>query len=62
MRGTSNVQPPEDSPVPGVIPGTVHVHNEPDHARRAAREPEPPSRLRRPRRRLRRLFGRGHRS
>ncbi len=62
MRATSNVQPPEDSPVPGVIPGTVHVHNEPDHAQRAAREPETPTRLRPPKRRLRWLFGRGHRS
>jgi hypothetical protein len=62
MRISSREQPPEDSPVPGVIPGTVHVHNEPDHAHRTEREPEPPTRPRPLKRRLRRLFGRGHRS
>ena len=62
MRFTSRVQPPDDSPVPGVIPGTVHVHNEPDHTQRAARERETPKRPATANRRLRWWFGRGHRS
>jgi hypothetical protein len=62
MRFTASVQPPEDSPAPGVIPGAVHVLNEPDHAARPKHEPERAARPRASRTRLRRLFGRGHRS
>ena len=62
MRFTTRVQPPEDSPVPGVIPGAVHVRNEPDRAARPMREPERPGPPRTSRTRLRWRFGRGHRS
>lgn len=62
MRFTTRVQPPEDSPAPGVIPGAVHVHNEPDHTARPKREPRRPGRSRTSLARLRRRFGGGHRS
>jgi hypothetical protein len=62
MRFTTRVQPAEDSPAPGVIPGAVHVHNEPDHAARRKHEPERPARPRASRTRLYSRFGRGHRS
>ena len=32
MRFITGAQLPDDSPAPGVIPGTVRVHNEPDPA------------------------------
>ncbi len=62
MRYATRVPPLDDSPVPGVIPGTVHVHNEPDHAARAKRPRESAPRPRPSLSRLRRAFGRGHRS
>jgi hypothetical protein len=62
MRFTTRVQPPEDSPAPGVIPGAVHVHNEPDHTVRPKHDPESPARPRASRTRLRWRIGRGHRS
>ena len=62
MRFSTRVSPPEDSPAPGVIPGAVHVHNEPDHAARPKHAPERPARPRASWIRLRRRFGRGHRS
>ena len=62
MRFTTRAQPPEDSPAPGVIPGAVHVHNEPDHAARPKHEPERRTRSRASRTRLHWRFGRGHRA
>ena len=62
MRFTTRAQPPEDSPAPGVIPGAVHVHNEPDHTARPKHEPERQTRTRASLTRLRRRFGRGHRA
>jgi hypothetical protein len=62
MRFTTRVQPPDDSPAPGVIPGAVHVHNEPDHAARRTSEPERPARPCASRTRLYWRFGRGHRA
>jgi hypothetical protein len=62
MRITTRAQPYDDSPAPGVIPGTVHVHNEPDHAARPKRNADRPTRPRPLRTGLRRMFNRGHRS
>jgi hypothetical protein len=62
MRFTTRVQPAEDSPAPGVIPGAVHVHNEPDPAARRRYERDRPARPRASRMRLRWGSGRGHRS
>jgi hypothetical protein len=62
MRFSTRVPPPEDSPAPGVIPGAVHVHNQPDHAARPKHGPERPARPRAAWTGLRRRFGRGHRS
>ena len=62
MRLTTRAQLPEDSPAPGVIPGAVHVHNEPDHDERPRRESDTATRPRASRIRLRRRFGRGHQS
>jgi hypothetical protein len=62
MRLSTRVSPPADSPAPGVIPGVVHVHNEPDHAARAKRGPDRPAQPRPLRTRLRWRFSRGHRS
>ena len=61
MRLSTRAQPPDDSPIPGVIPGTVHVHNEPDHAERAKREPETARPTCGSLKRLTWRFGRGHR-
>lgn len=62
MRFTTRVPPPEDSPVPGVIPGKVHVQHEPERDVRPQYEPERPTRPPTPWVRLRRLFGHGARS
>jgi hypothetical protein len=62
MRFTTRVQPSDESPPPEVIPGTVHLHNEPDHAARRTSEPERPPRPRGSLTRLHWRLGRGHRS
>lgn len=62
MRFSTRLRPADDSPVPGVIPGAVHVHNEPDHAARQRYEPDRPVRPSASRTRPRRRPGRGHRS
>jgi len=62
MRFSTRAAPPEDSPAPGVIPGAVHVHNEPDHAPRPKRGPDRPAPPRPSRARFRGRVGRGHRS
>jgi hypothetical protein len=45
-----------------VIPGAVHVHNEPDHGARAKHEPERQTRSRVWQTRLHRRFSRGRRA
>jgi hypothetical protein len=62
MRLSTRVSPPEDSPAPGIIPGAVHVHNEPDHAARPKRGPDRTAQPRPSRFRLLRRSGHGHRS
>jgi hypothetical protein len=62
MRFSTRVAPPEDSPAPGVIPGAVHVHNEPDHAARPKRGPGRPAQPRPSWSPFLRRFGRGHRA
>jgi hypothetical protein len=62
MRFSSRLAPPEDSPAPGVIPGAVHVHNEPGHAARPKRGPGRPAQQRPWRTRFSPRFSRGHRS
>jgi hypothetical protein len=62
MRFSSRLAPPEDSPAPGVIPGAVHVRNEPDHAARPKRGPGRPAQPRPWRTRFPQRFGPDHRS
>ena len=64
MRFTSHAQPPDDSPVPGVIPGTVHPHNEPtrEHASRLLLDPPAPAPPRASQARRRWRIRRGRRS
>ena len=62
MRLTTRAQPPEDSPAPGVIPGAVHVHDEPDHRERPMRVSETATQPRASRAPRRWQLRRGHRS
>ena len=61
MRFITRAQLPDDSPAPGIIPGTVYVHNRPDPAARPSRTPESPTPPRGSRRRPPWSIGRGHR-
>lgn len=62
MRFTpTRVQPLDDSPAPGVIPGAVHVHHEPEHAARPADRSERPAPAHRRAVPLHRRFRAGHR-